>query len=56
MYSRTAYTEEIDDIQEACAELFAQTDDFELKANSMAILYTEEATDYAALYIHGGYD
>ena len=50
MYSRTAYTEEIDDIQEACAELFAQVEDFELKKNSMAILYTEEETDYAALY------
>ncbi len=50
MDSRVAYTEEIDDLDEAVAEIFRQTDDFKLLSNSMAILYTEEDTDYRALY------
>lgn len=50
MRSIVAYTEEIDDLDAAAAELFAQVEDFALARNSMAILFTEEDTDYPALY------
>ena len=50
MYSRVAYTEEIDDLNEAVADIIRQTEDFELKSASLAILYTEEETDYLKLY------
>ncbi|MBE7007576.1 MAG: hypothetical protein E7422_00240 [Ruminococcaceae bacterium] len=50
MRSIVAYTEEIDDLDEACEELFGQVRDFPLASNTMAILFTEEDTDYPALY------
>lgn len=50
MRSITAYTEEIDDLNEAVAELFSQTEDFEFEKNSLAILFTEVDTEYPKLY------
>lgn len=50
MRSIVAYTEEIDDLNAAAEELFAQVEDFALARNSLAILFTEEDTDYPALY------
>ncbi len=50
MRSFTAYTGEIDDLDAAVEELFAQTRDFALAKNTMALLFTEEETDYPALY------
>jgi len=50
MRSIVAYTEEIDDLDAATEELFAQVRDFELARNSLAILFAEEDTDYPALY------
>ncbi len=50
MRSIVAYTEEIDDLDAATEELFAQTDGFAFAENSLAILYTEEDADYAELY------
>ena len=50
MDSIVLYTEEIDDIREAVAELLVQTWEFKLKKHSLAILFTEEDTDYPALY------
>ena len=50
MRSITLYTEEIDDLNEAVEELFAQAEGFEFAKNSMAILFTEEETDYPELY------
>jgi hypothetical protein len=50
MDSIVAYTEEIDDLEEAAAELFSQLEGFRFRKNSLAILYAEEDTDYPALY------
>lgn len=50
MDSITLYTEEIDDLNEAATELFAQAEPFALKKNTMAILFVEEETDYEKLY------
>lgn len=50
MRSIVAYTEEIDDLDEACEELFEQTQGFALARSTMAILFTEEDTDYPELY------
>ena len=50
MDSIVLYTEEIDDLEEAAEELFSQMEGFSLKKNSMAILYTEEDTEYGELY------
>ncbi len=50
MRSIVAYTDEIDDLDAAAKELFAQTSGFALAKNSLAILYTEEDTDYPELY------
>ncbi|MBQ9572583.1 MAG: FIST C-terminal domain-containing protein [Acidaminococcaceae bacterium] len=50
MDSIVLYTEEIDDLQEAVQDLFAQTEGFVLKKNSLAVLFTEEDTDYQELY------
>ena len=50
MDSIVLYTEEIDDLQEAVREIFEQADGFGLKKNSLAILFTEDETDYPELY------
>ena len=50
MDSITLYTEEIDNLNEAAAELFAQAESFIFKKNSMGIIFTEEDTDYKELY------
>ena len=50
MDSIVLYTEEIDDTREAVAELLVQTWEFKLKKHSLAILFTEEDTDYPAIY------
>ena len=50
MNSITLYTEEIDDLNEAAQELFAQAEDFVFQKNSLGILYTEADTDYVGLY------
>lgn len=50
MRSITAYSEEIDDLNEAAAELFSQTEDFEFEKNSLAIVFTEVDTEYPRLY------
>ena len=50
MNSITAYTEEIDDLEEATEELFSQIEGFKFLKNSIAILFTEEETDYPELY------
>ncbi|MBQ9359874.1 MAG: FIST C-terminal domain-containing protein [Lachnospiraceae bacterium] len=50
MDSITAYTEEIDDLEEATEELFSQIEGFKFLKNSIAILFTEEETDYPELY------
>ncbi len=50
MDSIVLYTEEIDDLREAAAELLVQTWEFPLKKHSLAILFTEEDTDFEGLY------
>lgn len=50
MNSTVLYTEEIDDLNEAAEELFAQTEAFAFCKNSLAILFTEEETEYPELY------
>lgn len=50
MESIVLYTEEIDDLQEAVREIFEQAEGFLLKKNSLAILFTEDETDYPELY------
>lgn len=50
MRSTVAYTGEIDDLDAAAAELLAQVKGFELGQNSLAVLFTEEDTDYPELY------
>ena len=50
MESIVLYTEEIDDLQEAVREIFEQADGFGLKKSSLAILFTEDETDYPELY------
>lgn len=50
MDSIVLYTEEIDDLQEAVREIFEQADGFGLKKSSLAILFTEDETDYPELY------
>ncbi len=50
MKSVTVYTEEIDDLQEAVEELFAQTEAFAFGENTLGIVMTEDETDYPALY------
>lgn len=50
MNSIAVYTEEIDDLNEAVEELTAQAQDFDFRKNSLAVLFTEEETDYPELY------
>jgi hypothetical protein len=50
MDSITLYTEEIDDLNEGVEELISQTDGFEFKKNSMALIFVEEDTEYEELY------
>ncbi len=50
MDSRVAYTDEIDDLNEAVQEIYSQLADFELKTNSLAIVFAEEDTDYPEFY------
>ena len=50
MNSTVIYTEEIDDLEEAAEELFAQAEQFAFCKNSLAILFTEEETEYPELY------
>ncbi len=50
MNSITAYSAEIDDLNETVSELFSQTEGFAFQKNSMAILFAEEETDFAELY------
>ncbi len=50
MDSTTLYTEEIDDLEESAADLFAQAESFAFKKNTLAIIFMEEETDYEGLY------
>ena len=50
MDSIVAYTDEIDDLEEAAKEIFSQTAGFEFKKNSLAIVMAEDETDYPELY------
>ncbi len=50
MRTLVIYTDEIDDLDAAVEELLAQTREFSLAKNSMAVLFAEEDTDYLALY------
>ena len=50
MDSIVLYTEEIDDLEEAAAEIFAKAEDFPLKDHSLALLFTDEDVDFPALY------
>ena len=47
MDSIVLYTEEIDDLNEASKELFAQAEGFTLKKNTLGILFAEEDADWA---------
>ena len=50
MDSLTLYTEEIDDLAEAAADLFEQASSFAFRKNTIAILFAEEDTDFPGLY------
>ena len=50
MDSLTLYTEEIDDLAEAAADLFEQASSFAFRKNTLAILFAEEDTDFPGLY------
>ena len=50
MESKVAYTEELDDLEEAAREIFEQFSDFTLKENSLAIIFMEEDVEYLELY------
>ena len=50
MESFVCYTEEIDDLEEATQELFGQAETFELKKNSLGIVFAEEDTEFDELY------
>ena len=50
MNSIVAYTAEIDDLNEAVADLFSQTESFPLQKNSLAIIFAEEAADAKEFY------
>ena len=51
MDSRVAYTDEIDDLNEAVQEIFSQMADLELKANSLAIvLHLSVFINHASLF------
>ena len=50
MDSISLYTGEIDDLDEAVAELFEGAEGFELKANTLGIIFTEDEADYPELY------
>lgn len=50
MDSIVAYTEEIDDLEQAASEIFDQVKNFKLHKNSLGILFFEEETDYPELY------
>ncbi len=50
MDSRVAYTDEIDDLKEAVQEIYSQMADFELKTNSLAIVFAEEDVEYPEFY------
>ena len=50
MQSKIAYTDEVDDIEEAVGEIFDAFSDFEFKNNSLAIIFMEEDVEYPELY------
>jgi hypothetical protein len=50
MRSITAYTDEIDDLEQAVSELFEQTEGFELLSDSLGIIYVDEDVEYGELY------
>ena len=50
MNSLTIYTNEIDDLEEAASELFAQAEGFVFKRNTLGILFAEDESDYDGLY------
>ena len=50
MRSVSLYTEEIDDLDEAVRDLKEQAKDFVLQKNSLAVIFTEDETDYPELY------
>ena len=50
MNSLTIYTNEIDDLEEAASELFAQAEGFVFKRNTFGILFAEDESDYDGLY------
>ena len=50
MRSITLYTEEIDDLDGAVEEFYAQTEGFVFEKNTMGIFFAEEDLDYAEFY------
>ncbi len=50
MRSVSLYTEEIDDLDEAVRDLKKQAENFILQNNSLAVIFTEDETDYPELY------
>lgn len=50
MESVVLYTEEIDDLEMAVEEMFAQAAGFALQENSVGILFMDEETEYEELY------
>ncbi|MEE3467850.1 MAG: FIST N-terminal domain-containing protein [Eubacterium sp.] len=50
MESKVVYTEEMDDLEEAVEEIFEAFSDFEIKKNSLAIIFMEEDVEYLELY------
>ncbi len=50
MDSIVAYTEEIDDLDLACQEIYDSISGFTFHKNSMALVFCEEETDYPELY------
>ncbi len=50
MNSLTIYTNEIDYLEEAASELFAQAEGFVFQRNTIGILFAEDESDYDGLY------
>ena len=50
MQSKIAFSDEVDDIEAAAEEIFDAFDGFELKKNSLGIIFMEEDVEYPELY------
>ena len=50
MDSIVAYTEEIDDMDQAASEIFEQVKNFTFHRQTIGIVFVDEETDYSGLY------